>query len=65
MIVVSHAEHCPFDMVRGGRVRGPAVSLCDWRDFQKFLQLRQLRHVAGGRVKAAFKFANAALKFDA
>jgi hypothetical protein len=42
-----------------------AVSLRDWCGFQKFLQLRQLTHIARGRLEAAFKFTNAALKFGA
>jgi hypothetical protein len=42
-----------------------AVSLCDWHDFQKLLQLCQLAHVARDRLEAAFQLANAALKFGA
>jgi hypothetical protein len=53
-------------MVRGGRALAlSAVSLSDWCDFQKFLQLRQLAHVTRTGLEAAFQLTNAALKFGA
>jgi hypothetical protein len=63
-VVVSHVECSrPFHPIWLEAVEGKdsAVSLLDWCDFQKLLESRQLAHVARARLKAAFKFANAAL----
>jgi hypothetical protein len=67
MIAVSHAE-CPLN--RSARLeavegKGSAVSLRDWGDVQKFLESRQLAHVARARLKAAFQLAHPAFQFSA
>jgi hypothetical protein len=66
-IVVSQAEtsHRSAWLEAAEWAETPAVSLRDWCDFQKLLQLRQFPHIAWGRLEAAFQFAHAAFKFGA